>query len=164
MVSSAIATWEIDLGLELFDRSGRYPVLDGGGGPASAREAGVLLAQSERGCRPSPANWPAASSRASPWPSTMTPTCPGSAPVEESASRYPRVGAGLLFPLMEDVTEAVSRATGPSRHQLPEGAPRTGSGLPFPRGRDHAAAGCLPGSPLARKTPLHESDLQGPAS
>lgn len=47
VVSTAIANLEIDLGLELFDRSGRYPVLTEAGARIS-QEAGVLLAQSER--------------------------------------------------------------------------------------------------------------------
>uniref|UniRef100_UPI0013A56B0A LysR family transcriptional regulator n=1 Tax=Aeromonas caviae TaxID=648 RepID=UPI0013A56B0A len=47
VVSAAIANLEIDLGLALFDRSGRYPVLTEAGARI-CQEAGGLLAPSGR--------------------------------------------------------------------------------------------------------------------
>jgi hypothetical protein len=60
-VSTAIANLEIDLGLELFDRSGRYPVLTEAG-PASP--GGRHTAGSERATAGHQASWPPVSSRA----------------------------------------------------------------------------------------------------
>lgn len=58
VVSTAIANLEIDLGLELFDRSGRYPVLTEAGA-ASVKRRGCCWPRVS-GCKPSPGSWPAA--------------------------------------------------------------------------------------------------------
>ncbi len=104
VVSSAISNLEIDLGLTLFDRSGRYPQLTEAGA-RMVQEAGILLAQSER--LQSIAGELAAGVETRltlaidddshlPWLGTL---------LEEFATRYPTVELELLFPLMEDVTE-----------------------------------------------------------
>ena len=104
VVSTAIANLEIDLGLELFDRSGRYPVLTEAGARIS-QEAGVLLAQSERLQAIAGELASGIESRLTlaidddshlPWLGAL---------LEAFAGRYPAVELELLFPLMEDVTE-----------------------------------------------------------
>ena len=104
VVSAAIANLEIDLGLALFDRSGRYPVLTEAGARI-CQEAGVLLAQSERLQAIAGELANGVESRLTlaidddshlPWLGSL---------LEEFASRYPAVELELLFPLMEDVTE-----------------------------------------------------------
>lgn len=159
VVSSAIANLEIDLGLELFDRSRRYPVLTEVGARIS-QEAGVLLAQSERLQAIAGELASGIESRLTlaidddshlPWLGSL---------LEEFASRYPRVELELLFPLMEDVTELLKSG----RAQL---------GISYQKAHPERdlvsrSLGAVtmplvvsPDHPLARKTPLHESDLQG---
>ena len=97
VVSTAIANLEIDLGLELFDRSGRYPVLTEAGARIS-QEAGVLLAQSERLQAIAGELASGIESRLTlaidddshlPWLGAL---------LEEFAGRYPTVELELLFP------------------------------------------------------------------
>ncbi|WP_265457281.1 LysR family transcriptional regulator [Aeromonas salmonicida] len=159
VVSTAISNLEIDLGLELFDRSARYPVLTEAGVRIS-QEAGILLVQSERLQAIAGELATGVESRLTlaidddshlPWLGSL---------LEEFATRYPGVELELLFPLMEDVTELLKSG----RAQL---------GISYQKERpERELASCSLGSvkmplvvspdhPLARKTPLRESDLQG---
>ena len=159
VVSTAISNLEIDLGLELFDRSARYPVLTEAG-TRIHQEASILLAQSERLQAIAGELAAGVESRLTlaidddshlPWLGSL---------LEESATRYPDVELELLFPLMEDVTELLKSG----RAQL---------GISYQKERpERELASCSLGSvkmplvvspdhPLARKTPLRESDLQG---
>ncbi|CAJ1882931.1 HTH-type transcriptional regulator MetR [Aeromonas salmonicida] len=159
VVSTAIANLEIDLGLELFDRSARYPVLTEAG-TRIHQEATILLAQSERLQAIAGELAAGVESRLTlaidddshlPWLGSL---------LEEFATRYPGVELELLFPLMEDVTELLKSG----RAQL---------GISYQKERpERELASCSLGSvkmplvvspdhPLARKTPLRESDLQG---
>lgn len=80
--------------------------------------------------------------------------------LEEFAGRYPTVELELLFPLMEDVTELLKSGRAQlgisyqKAHPERELVSRSlGSvAMPLVVSPDH---------PLAHKTPLHESDLQG---
>ena len=159
VVSTAISNLEIDLGLELFDRSARYPVLTEAG-TRIHQEASILLAQSERLQAIAGELAAGVESRLTlaidddshlPWLGSL---------LEEFATRYPGVELELLFPLMEDVTELLKSG----RAQL---------GISYQKERpEWELASCSLGSvkmplvvspdhPLARKTPLRESDLQG---
>lgn len=159
VVSTAISNLEIDLGLELFDRSARYPVLTEAG-TRIHQEATILLAQSERLQAIAGELAAGVESRLTlaidddshlPWLGSL---------LEEFATRYPGVELELLFPLMEDVTELLKSG----RAQL---------GISYQKERpERELASCSLGSvkmplvvspdhPLARKTPLRESDLQG---
>ncbi|HDN9014432.1 TPA: LysR family transcriptional regulator [Aeromonas salmonicida] len=159
VVSTAISNLEIDLGLELFDRSARYPVLTEAG-TRIHQEATILLAQSERLQAIAGELAAGVESRLTlaidddshlPWLGSL---------LEEFATRYPGVELELLFPLMEDVTELLKSG----RAQL---------GISYQKERpEWELASCSLGSvkmplvvspvhPLARKTPLRESDLQG---
>ncbi|VXA77333.1 MULTISPECIES: LysR family transcriptional regulator [Aeromonas] len=159
VVSTAISNLEIDLGLELFDRSARYPVLTEAG-TRIHQEATILLAQSERLQAIAGELAAGVESRLTlaidddshlPWLGSL---------LEAFATRYPGVELELLFPLMEDVTELLKSG----RAQL---------GISYQKERpERELASCSLGSvkmplvvspdhPLARKTPLRESDLQG---
>ncbi|RSM29224.1 LysR family transcriptional regulator [Aeromonas salmonicida] len=159
VVSTAISNLEIDLGLELFDRSARYPVLTEAG-TRIHQEATIVLAQSERLQAIAGELAAGVESRLTlaidddshlPWLGSL---------LEEFATRYPGVELELLFPLMEDVTELLKSG----RAQL---------GISYQKERpERELASCSLGSvkmplvvspdhPLARKTPLRESDLQG---
>ncbi|HDX8379898.1 TPA: LysR family transcriptional regulator [Aeromonas salmonicida] len=159
VVSTAISNLEIDLGLELFDRSARYPVLTEAG-TRIHQEATILLAQSERLQAIAGELAAGVESRLTlaidddshlPWLGSL---------LEEFATRYPGVELELLFPLMEDVTELLKSG----RAQL---------GISYQKERpERELASCSLGSvkmplvvspdhPLARKMPLRESDLQG---
>ena len=159
VVSTAISNLEIDLGLELFDRSARYPVLTEAGTRIN-QEATILLAQSERLQAIAGELAAGVESRLTlaidddshlPWLGSL---------LEEFATRYPGVELELLFPLMEDVTELLKSG----RAQL---------GISYQKERpERELASCSLGSvkmplvvspdhPLARKMPLRESDLQG---
>ncbi|MDM5101310.1 LysR family transcriptional regulator [Aeromonas salmonicida] len=159
VVSTAISNLEIDLGLELFDRSARYPMLTEAG-TRIHQEASILLAQSERLQAIAGELAAGVESRLTlaidddshlPWLGSL---------LEEFATRYPGVELELLFPLMEDVTELLKSG----RAQL---------GISYQKERpERELASCSLGSvkmplvvspdhPLARKTPLRESDLQG---
>lgn len=159
VVSTAISNLEIDLGLELFDRSARYPVLTEAG-TRIHQEATILLAQSERLQAIAGELAAGVESRLTlaidddshlPWLGSL---------LEEFATRYPGVELELLFPLMEDVTELLKSG----RAQL---------GISYQKERpERELASCSLGSvkmplvvspdhPLASKTPLRESDLQG---
>ena len=159
VVSTAISNLEIDLGLELFDRSARYPVLTEAGTRIN-QEATILLAQSERLQAIAGELAAGVESRLTlaidddshlPWLGSL---------LEEFATRYPGVELEWLFPLMEDVTELLKSG----RAQL---------GISYQKERpERELASCSLGSvkmplvvspdhPLARKMPLRESDLQG---
>ncbi|MGL6070507.1 LysR family transcriptional regulator [Craterilacuibacter sp.] len=159
VVSTAIANLEIDLGLELFDRTGRYPQLTIAGA-RMVREAGILLAQSER-------LQAIAGELAAGVESRLTLAIdddahlPWLAPLLEAfATRYPTVELELLFPLMEDLTEML--VTG--RAQL---------GISYQKvepQREIVACSLdrvmmplvvSPDHPLAHQAELNESDLQG---
>lgn len=159
VVSAAIANLEIDLGLELFDRSGRYPVLTEAGARIS-QEAGILLAQSER-------LQAIAGELASGIESRLTLAIdddshlPWLGPLlEEFATRYPTVELELLFPLMEDLTEL-----------LKSGRAQLGISYQKERPEREIVSRILwavsmplvvsPSHPLAQRAPLQESDLQG---
>lgn len=159
VVSTAIANLEIDLGLELFDRSGRYPVLTEAGVRIS-QEAGILLAQSAR-------LQAIAGELASGVESRLTLAIDDDshlpwlgAVLEEFATHYPTVELELLFPLMEDLTEMLisGRAQLGISYQkeLPqqEIVARSLGGVAMP-------LVVSPEHPLAHKAPLRESDLQG---
>lgn len=159
VVSTAIANLEIDLGLELFDRSGRYPVLTEAGRRIQ-QEATILLAQGERLQAIAGELAVGIESRLTlavdddshlPWLGSL---------LEAFATRFPSVELELLFPLMEDVTELLKSG----RAQL---------GICYQQVqpvRELAARSLGPVSmplvvspdhPLAHKTSLRESDLQG---
>ncbi|MGL4251840.1 MAG: LysR family transcriptional regulator [Aeromonas sp.] len=159
VVSTAIANLEIDLGLELFDRSGRYPVLTEAGVRIS-QEAGILLAQSER-------LQAIAGELASGVESRLTLAIdddshlPWLGPLLETfAARYPTVELELLFPLMEDVTEMLTSGRAQlgisyqKEHPQREIVARSLGGVAMP-------LVVSPTHPLAHKRPLRESDLQG---
>lgn len=159
VVSTAIANLEIDLGLELFDRNGRYPVLTEAGARIS-QEADILLAQSERLQAIAGELATGIESRLTlaidddshlPWLGSL---------LEEFATRYPTVELELLFPLMEDVTEL-----------LKSGRAQLGISYQKEQPEREIVARSLgvvsmplvvsPDHPLAHKAPLRESDLQG---
>lgn len=159
VVSTAIANLEIDLGLELFDRSARYPVLTEAG-TRIHQEATILLAQSERLQAIAGELAAGIESRLTlaidddshlPWLGSL---------LEEFATRYPCVELELLFPLMEDVTELLKSGRAQLgisyQKEQPEreiASRSLGSvGMPLVVSPDH---------PLAHRTPLRESDLQG---
>lgn len=159
VVSAAIANLEIDLGLALFDRSGRYPVLTEAGARI-CQEAGVLLAQSERLQAIAGELANGVESRLTlaidddshlPWLGSL---------LEEFASRYPAVELELLFPLMEDVTELLKSGRAQlgisyqKEHPERELVSRSLGTVTMP-------LVVSPDHPLAHKTPLKESDLQG---
>ncbi|CAD7492707.1 LysR family transcriptional regulator [Aeromonas dhakensis] len=159
VVSTAIANLEIDLGLELFDRSGRYPVLTEAGVRIS-QEAGILLAQSAR-------LQAIAGELASGVESRLTLAIDDDshlpwlgAVLEEFATHYPTVELELLFPLMEDLTEMLisGRAQLGISYQKEnpqqEIVARSLGGVAMP-------LVVSPEHPLAHKAPLRESDLQG---
>ncbi|WP_339011131.1 LysR family transcriptional regulator [Aeromonas popoffii] len=159
VVSTAIANLEIDLGLALFDRSARYPVLTEAG-TRIHQEASILLAQSERLQAIAGELAAGIESRLTlaidddshlPWLGSL---------LEEFATRYPGVELELLFPLMEDVTELLKSGRAQLgisyQKEQPEreiASRSLGSvGMPLVVSPDH---------PLAHRTPLRESDLQG---
>lgn len=159
VVSTAISNLEIDLGLELFDRSARYPVLTEAG-TRIHQEATILLAQSERLQAIAGELAAGIESRLTlaidddshlPWLGSL---------LEEFATRYPGVELELLFPLMEDVTELLKSGRAQLgisyQKEQPEreiASRSLGSvGMPLVVSPDH---------PLAHRTPLRESDLQG---
>lgn len=159
VVSTAIANLEIDLGLDLFDRSARYPVLTEAG-TRIHQEASILLAQSERLQAIAGELAAGIESRLTlaidddshlPWLGSL---------LEAFATRYPGVELELLFPLMEDVTELLKSGRAQLgisyQKEQPEreiASRSLGSvGMPLVVSPDH---------PLAHKTPLRESDLQG---
>ncbi|MBX9566490.1 LysR family transcriptional regulator [Aeromonas hydrophila] len=159
VVSTAIANLEIDLGLELFDRSGRYPVLTEAGVRIS-QEAGILLAQSERLQAIAGELATGVESRLTlaidddshlPWLGSV---------LEGFATRYPTVELELLFPLMEDLTEMLTSGRAQlgisyqKEHPQREIVARSLGGVPMP-------LVVSPEHPLAHKAPLRESDLQG---
>lgn len=159
VVSTAIANLEIDLGLELFDRSGRYPVLTEAGVRIS-QEAGILLAQSERLQAIAGELATGVESRLTlaidddshlPWLGSV---------LERFATRYPTVELELLFPLMEDLTEMLTSGRAQlgisyqKEHPQREIVARSLGGVPMP-------LVVSPEHPLAHKAPLRESDLQG---
>ncbi|MDX7800753.1 LysR family transcriptional regulator [Aeromonas caviae] len=159
VVSAAIANLEIDLGLALFDRRGRYPVLTEAGARI-CQEAGVLLAQSERLQAIAGELANGVESRLTlaidddshlPWLGSL---------LEEFASRYPAVELELLFPLMEDVTELLKSGRAQlgisyqKAHPERELVSRSLGTVTMP-------LVVSPDHPLAHKTPLKESDLQG---
>ncbi|ENC6658895.1 LysR family transcriptional regulator [Aeromonas hydrophila] len=159
VVSTAIANLEIDLGLELFDRSGRYPVLTEAGVRIS-QEAGILLAQSER-------LQAIAGELASGVESRLTLAIDDDshlpwlgAVLEEFATHYPTVELELLFPLMEDLTEMLTSGRAQlgisyqKEHPQREIVACSLGGVPMP-------LVVSPEHPLAHKAPLRESDLQG---
>ncbi|MCH7349613.1 LysR family transcriptional regulator [Aeromonas bestiarum] len=159
VVSTAIANLEIDLGLELFDRSARYPVLTEAG-TRIHQEACILLAQSERLQAIAGELAAGIESRLTlaidddshlPWLGSL---------LEEFATRYPGVELELLFPLMEDVTELLKSGRAQLgisyQKEQPEreiASRSLGSvGMPLVVSPDH---------PLAHRMPLREIDLQG---
>ncbi|MGY3961695.1 LysR family transcriptional regulator [Aeromonas popoffii] len=159
VISTAIANLEIDLGLALFDRSARYPVLTEAG-TRIHQEASILLAQSERLQAIAGELAAGIESRLTlaidddshlPWLGSL---------LEEFATRYPGVELELLFPLMEDVTELLKSGRAQLgisyQKEQPEreiASRSLGSvGMPLVVSPDH---------PLAHRTPLRESDLQG---
>lgn len=159
VVSTAIANLEIDLGLELFDRGGRYPVLTEAGARIS-QEAGILLAQSERLQAIAGELATGIESRLTlaidddshlPWLGSL---------LEEFATRYPTVELELLFPLMEDLTELLKSGRAQLgisyQKEQPERELVTRSlgavSMPLVVSPDH---------PLAHRAPLREIDLQG---
>jgi DNA-binding transcriptional LysR family regulator len=159
VVSTAIANLEIDLGLALFDRSARYPVLTEAG-TRIHQEASILLAQSERLQAIAGELAAGIESRLTlaidddshlPWLGSL---------LEEFATRYPGVELELLFPLMEDVTELLKSGRAQLGISYQKAQPEReiasrslGSvGMPLVVSPDH---------PLAHRTPLRESDLQG---
>ena len=159
VVSTAIANLEIDLGLELFDRSARYPVLTEAG-TRIHQEATILLAQSERLQAIAGELAAGVESRLTlaidddshlPWLGSL---------LEEFATRYPGVELELLFPLMEDVTELLKSGRAQLgisyQKEQPEreiASRSLGSvGMPLVVSPDH---------PLAHRMPLREIDLQG---
>ncbi|MGL5812863.1 MAG: LysR family transcriptional regulator [Aeromonas sp.] len=159
VVSTAIANLEIDLGLELFDRSGRYPVLTEAG-RRIRQEALILLAQSERLQAIAGELAVGVESRLTlaidddshlPWLGAV---------LEEFATRYPMVELELLFPLMEDLTEMLTSGRAQlgisyqKEHPVRELVARSLGGVSMP-------LVVSPDHPLAHKVPLHESDLQG---
>ncbi|RFS28130.1 LysR family transcriptional regulator [Aeromonas dhakensis] len=159
VVSTAIANLEIDLGLELFDRSGRYPVLTEAGVRIS-QEAGILLAQSAR-------LQAIAGELASGVESRLTLAIDDDshlpwlgAVLEEFATHYPTVELELLFPLMEDLTEMLISGRAQlgisyqKEHPQQEIVARSLGGVAMP-------LVVSPEHPLAHKAPLRESDLQG---
>ncbi|MBL0562351.1 LysR family transcriptional regulator [Aeromonas hydrophila] len=159
VVSTAIANLEIDLGFELFDRSGRYPVLTEAGVRIS-QEAGILLAQSER-------LQAIAGELASGVESRLTLAIDDDshlpwlgAVLEEFATHYPTVELELLFPLMEDLTEMLTSGRAQlgisyqKEHPQREIVACSLGGVPMP-------LVVSPEHPLAHKAPLRESDLQG---
>jgi DNA-binding transcriptional LysR family regulator len=159
VISTAIANLEIDLGLALFDRSARYPVLTEAG-TRIHQEASILLAQSERLQAIAGELAAGIESRLTlaidddshlPWLGSL---------LEEFATRYPGVELELLFPLMEDVTEL-----------LKSGRAQLGISYQKEQPEREIASRSLgsvsmplvvsPAHPLAHRTPLRESDLQG---
>lgn len=159
VVSTAIANLEIDLGLELFDRGGRYPVLTEAGARIS-QEADILLAQSERLQAIAGELATGIESRLTlaidddshlPWLGSL---------LEEFATRYPTVELELLFPLMEDLTELLKSGRAQLgisyQKEQPERELVTRSlgavSMPLVVSPDH---------PLAHRAPLREIDLQG---
>ncbi|MBR7629463.1 MAG: hypothetical protein RLZZ616_681 [Pseudomonadota bacterium] len=159
VISTAIANLEIDLGLALFDRSARYPVLTEAG-TRIHQEASILLAQSERLQAIAGELAAGIESRLTlaidddshlPWLGSL---------LEEFATRYPGVELELLFPLMEDVTELLKSGRAQLGISYQKAQPEReiasrslGSvGMPLVVSPDH---------PLAHRTPLRESDLQG---
>ncbi|MBQ4679803.1 LysR family transcriptional regulator [Aeromonas dhakensis] len=159
VVSTAIANLEIDLGLELFDRSGRYPVLTEAGVRIS-QEAGILLAQSAR-------LQAIAGELASGVESRLTLAIDDDshlpwlgAVLEEFATHYPTVELELLFPLMEDLTEMLISGRAQlgisyqKEHPQQELVARSLGGVTMP-------LVVSPEHPLAHKAPLRERDLQG---
>ncbi|PJG59663.1 LysR family transcriptional regulator [Aeromonas cavernicola] len=159
VVSAAIANLEIDLALTLFDRSGRYPQLTAAG-TRMVQEATTLLAQRDRLHAIAGELAAGTESRLTlaidddshlPWFGTL---------LEEFAARYPSVELELLFPLMEDVAELLESGRAQLgisyRRELPEReiASCTLGAVTLP-------LVVAPSHPLAHKTPLRESDLQG---
>ena len=159
VISTAIANLEIDLGLALFDRSARYPVLTEAG-TRIHQEASILLAQRERLQAIAGELAAGIESRLTlaidddshlPWLGSL---------LEEFATRYPGVELELLFPLMEDVTELLKSGRAQLGISYQKAQPEReiasrslGSvGMPLVVSPDH---------PLAHRTPLRESDLQG---
>ncbi|MGY3859018.1 LysR family transcriptional regulator [Aeromonas intestinalis] len=159
VVSTAIANLEIDLGLELFDRSGRYPVLTEAGRRVQ-QEALILLAQSERLQAIAGELAVGIESRLTlaidddshlPWLGAV---------LEEFATRYPAVELELLFPLMDDVTELLKSGRaqlGICYQQMQPARELVARSL----GAVSMPLVVSPDHPLAHKEPLRESDLQG---
>lgn len=158
VVSATIANLEIDLGLALFDRSGRYPVLTTAGARLR-QEAAVLLAQSERLQALAGELAAGVESRLTlavdddshlPWLSPL---------LEQFATRYPAVELELLFPLLEDLTEMLESGRAQLGISYQQQSPRRTIAA-YSLGRVSMPLVVAPTHPLAYKTPLLEADLQ----
>ncbi|MEW7866577.1 LysR family transcriptional regulator [Aeromonas diversa] len=159
VVSTSIANLEIDLGLTLFDRSGRMPRLTPTGERilAEARQVLDLCAHLEAMAGELAAGVEPRLTLAIDDDSQL----PWLGPLLEAfAERYPAVELELLFPLLEDLTEMLlsGRAQlGVSYQQL----------HPNPEIALHALGPVTmplvvaPGHPLARKGHVTRADLQG---
>ncbi|BCK61794.1 LysR family transcriptional regulator [Aeromonas hydrophila] len=159
VVSTAIANLEIDLGLELFDRSGRYPVLTEAGTRIS-QEASILLAQSERLQAIAGELATGVESRLTlaidddshlPWLGSL---------LEEFATRYPTVELELLFPLMEDVTELLKSGRAQLGISYQQVALQRGI-VTRTLGKVVMPLVVSPEHPLAHRGLVQEVDLQG---
>ena len=165
MVSTAIANLETDLGLELFDRSGCYPVLGLRRGPHQSGGGGAA-GPGASGCRPSPGAGQRHRVAPGRSPSTMTShSALARCPAGGVAGRHPTGSWELLFPLMEDVTELLKQRAGPARHQLPEGAHPERELVPacLPGERRHALV-VSPDHPRPTRRRCTRATGQGPAS
>lgn len=159
VVSSAIANLEIDLGLTLFDRSGRYPQLTAAGA-RMVQEAEILLAQSDRLQAIAGELAAGVESRLTlaidddshlPWLGPL---------LEAFATRYPTVELELLFPLLEDVTELLVTGRAQLGISYQQAQPQRDL-LSCSLGAVAMPLVVSPAHPLAGKQPLREGDLQG---
>ena len=159
VVSSAIANLEIDLGVELFDRRGRYPVLTAAGERLLV-EARAVLASSEQLQAVAHELHGGVEARLTlaidddsqlPWVAEV---------LERFAQTFPAIELELLFPMLEDLT-----------HLLREGRAQLGISyerLQASRDLEFHALGRLrlpivvaPDHPLARLARVGLGDLKG---
>ncbi|WP_421195392.1 LysR family transcriptional regulator [Aeromonas enteropelogenes] len=159
VVSTAIANLEIDLGLTLFDRTGRYPRLTAAG-VRMVQESSILLAQGERLQAIAGELAAGVESRLTlaidddshlPWLGAL---------LEEFARRYPAVELELLFPLMEDVTDMLVSGRAQLGISYQQAVPQREI-VTRTLGEVAMPLVVSPDHPLAHRVLVQEVDLQG---
>lgn len=158
VVSTTIANLEIDLGVMLFDRRARNPVLTAAGERLLQQARGILT-QCDRFTALAGELAAGVESRL-----TLAVDDDSLLPklgslLEAFALRFPDVELELLFPVMEDLTDML--LSGRAQLGISYEQPQPESALScVPIGQIRLPLVCAPSHPLAHRSPLTQSDLQ----
>lgn len=159
VVSTTISNLEIDLGVQLFDRRARNPVLTAAGERLLQQARGILN-QCDRFTALAGELAAGVESRL-----TLAVDDDSLLPklgslLEAFALRFPDVELELLFPVMEDLTDML--LSGRAQLGISYEQPNPHSTLScVPVGQIRLPLVCAPSHPLAQRTSLSQSDLQG---